>query len=208
MSLDVSLTLDGGAGHSATAYEANITHNLTKMASEAGLYEACWKPEELGVTTAKQLAPFLSVGLVRLVNDPERFRSFNPANGWGDYDGFVEFVRKYRDACLMYPKAEVSVWRMTDPNHDELRRLAEAATKNPDYTIGVYEGLDFDDKDMVFVRGSLHQGEDARAAAEADRAFASEASPSAILAMLDEVEALEHAECQCPRCGEMVQVYP
>lgn len=33
-------------------YDANITHNLNRMADEAGIYEHVWRPEEIGVTTA------------------------------------------------------------------------------------------------------------------------------------------------------------
>ena len=33
--------------HEYIVFEANITHNLSRMAREAGLYEACWHPHEL-----------------------------------------------------------------------------------------------------------------------------------------------------------------
>jgi hypothetical protein len=33
--------------HRETFFSANITHNLGKMAGEAGIYEACWRPGEL-----------------------------------------------------------------------------------------------------------------------------------------------------------------
>ena len=34
------------------AYSANITHNLGKMAEEAGIYKHLWRPEEIGITKA------------------------------------------------------------------------------------------------------------------------------------------------------------
>ena len=52
MSLDVYLT----ATRKVEVYQANITHNLTKMADAAGIYMVCWRPEELGFTKAGQLS--------------------------------------------------------------------------------------------------------------------------------------------------------
>lgn len=96
---------------SETVYSANITHNLSKMAGEAMLYNCLWRPDEHGITRAEQLIPLLTTGLALLTSDPERFKMFNPSNGWGDYDGLVDFVANYLAACTEYPSAEVSVWR-------------------------------------------------------------------------------------------------
>lgn len=90
-------------------YSANITHNLNKMASEAGIYEHLWRPDEIGVTKANQLIIPLRDGLALLQTDPERFNKFNPKNGWGNYEGLIEFVRNYLVACEQYPDAEVFV---------------------------------------------------------------------------------------------------
>lgn len=92
-------------------YHRNITHNLGKMASEAGVYQAMWRPEEQGWTKASQLIEPLRAGLALLRSDPDRFKAFNPENGWGSYDGLVEFVESYLSACIEYPDADVSVWR-------------------------------------------------------------------------------------------------
>ena len=95
----------------AEVYWRNITHNLSKMAGQAGLYEALWRPEEIGATKAKHLIEPLQAGLVRLRAEPEKFKAYNPSNGWGDYDGLVEFVADYLGACLANPGAEVRVSR-------------------------------------------------------------------------------------------------
>lgn len=92
-------------------YQANVTHNLNKMAEAAGIYEACWRPEEIGVTKAGQLIPLLTVGLRKMKAQPDYFAQFNPANGWGTYEGFVRWVEGYLAACEQYPEAEVSVSR-------------------------------------------------------------------------------------------------
>lgn len=99
------------AKEGAEVYSANITHNLNKMASEAGLYRAMWRPDEAGYTYARQLIEPLENGLAELEAHPERYKPFNPSNGWGSYDGLVRFVRDYLAACKAHPEAEVSVSR-------------------------------------------------------------------------------------------------
>lgn len=96
---------------SNTVYSANITHNLGRMASEAGIYEVLWRPEEIGVERAGQLVGRLAAGLALLEQDPERFKALNPENGWGDYEGLVDFTRRYLAACEQWRDAKVKVWR-------------------------------------------------------------------------------------------------
>lgn len=92
-------------------YSANITHNLAPMANAAGVYEYLWRPDELGLTKAGQLILALRAGLTALEGDPDKFKALNPKNGWGDYEGLVEFVRNYLAACEANPDADVSVSR-------------------------------------------------------------------------------------------------
>ena len=92
-------------------YSANITHNLNNMAGEAGIYEHLWRPDEIKITKAKELIEPLRQGLHNLKSDPERYKKFNPENGWGSYDGLVKFVENYLNACYEYPDADVEVSR-------------------------------------------------------------------------------------------------
>lgn len=94
-----------------TVFEWNITHNLNKMAGEAGIYEALWRPEEIDITHAAQLIEPLGTGLALLKSSPERFKAFNPSNGWGNYEGLVGFVEAYLVACARHPSAEIRVSR-------------------------------------------------------------------------------------------------
>jgi hypothetical protein len=94
-----------------TVYHNNITHNLGGMAREAEIYEALWHPEAIGITRARQLIGPLKAGLVRLQNDPGRYKELNPENGWGTYGGLVKFVTDYLAACEKNPDAVVTVWR-------------------------------------------------------------------------------------------------
>jgi len=107
MSLDISLTKI----QPVEIYEANITHNLRKMAVEAGIYTAIWRPDELGITEASQLIAPLTTGLALLKVNPEKFKVYNPKNNWGRYEDFIEFVEAYLQACKDDPTATVSVSR-------------------------------------------------------------------------------------------------
>lgn len=107
MSLDVMLR----EMRPVTVYDANITHNLGVMAREAGIYEALWRPEEIGISTAGQLIQLLTDGLAQLKADEPRFSKFNSPNGWGLYRHLVSFVEKYLEACIENPDAIVEVSR-------------------------------------------------------------------------------------------------
>ena len=92
-------------------YSGNITHNLANMADEAGIYKELWRPDEIGIEKAEQLIKPLIDGLAYLQSEPEYFKQFNPANGWGNYEGLASFVAQYIAACQKYPEAKVRVWR-------------------------------------------------------------------------------------------------
>lgn len=106
MSLDVYLICE----HCERGvFDANITHNLITMAREADLYGALWCPEDTDTTKARELVPRLTAGLEALRARPTRFIPFNPPNGWGDYDGLVDFVTDYLRACEHFPDARIEV---------------------------------------------------------------------------------------------------
>ena len=139
MSLDVSLyrtyhiSYDKGKTleeKEECVYDANITHNLGKMANEAGLYEALWRPyrlkenyvhsedyseemefEDANPTFAYQIIDFVEKGLEELKSNPEYYETFNSPNGWGMYEHFVPFVEKYLDALKQYSECRVIVSR-------------------------------------------------------------------------------------------------
>ena len=120
MSLDVYLSrkkwisYDEGKTHEIDyeqVYEANITHNLGKMAHEAGIYKALWRPEEIKAVYAKDIIGKLKIGLGKLKKFPKYYERFNAVNGWGLYKHFVPFVEKYLNACMENPEAEIEISR-------------------------------------------------------------------------------------------------
>lgn len=92
-------------------FDANITHNLGKMADKAGIYYTLWRPEEIEISKAKDIIELLEKGLTDLKSRPEYFEQFNSPNGWGMYEDFVPFVEKYLNACKNYPDAIIEVSR-------------------------------------------------------------------------------------------------
>lgn len=109
MSLDISLCVM--VEKQEEVFEANITHNLNAMAEEAGIHEAIWRPEEIGIAKAKDLVPILEAGISLMEKDPERFKKLNPKNGWGSYDSFLMVAKNYLEACRIHPEARIAAYR-------------------------------------------------------------------------------------------------
>jgi len=136
MSLDVTLyrnyhvSYDGGETlepRTEEVYSANITHNLGKMAGEAGIYEALWRPhrlkpgydileddhraewayEDANSVKAHEIIEIIEKGLEDLRARPNHYKQFNSSNGWGMYENFVRFVDKYLIALKEFPEAQV-----------------------------------------------------------------------------------------------------
>lgn len=136
MSLDVSLyrnylvSYDEGKTlepRREEVYSANITHNLNKMADEAGLYEALWRPHRLkpgydipeddhkaeweyednNPVRAHEIIEIIEKGLADMKARPKHYEKFNSPNGWGMYEHFVPFIEKYLAALKEFPEAQV-----------------------------------------------------------------------------------------------------
>jgi len=92
-------------------YMSNITHNLGVMAAKADLYYPLWRPGEVGIKVARQLIQPLTDGLSKLESSPDAYRQYNPTNGWGSYEGLVNFTRNYLEACEQNGEAMIEVLR-------------------------------------------------------------------------------------------------
>lgn len=95
----MSLTIYIGGSH-------NATHNLTPMWSKAGcysvLYESHGKP-------AKEILSPLITGLTNMLKNSEEYRKLEPSNGWGDYDGAIEFLVRVIKDCASNPDTIIEV---------------------------------------------------------------------------------------------------
>ena len=75
-----------------SVYEAGLSSCLIDMAKAAWLYNAIWKPDEIGIVKARQMVEPLKAGLNELISRPKKYRLFNAANEWGTYEHFVRGV--------------------------------------------------------------------------------------------------------------------
>lgn len=113
MSLDVDLMVV----KPVSVYDGNITHNLGKMASHVHvgdgltLYDVLWRPDEHELIYASDISDYLDIGWNVLMSEPNFYKTFNPENGWGSYEGLCKFVYNYRNACWDNPDAELRVSR-------------------------------------------------------------------------------------------------
>ncbi len=93
-----------------TVFMSNITHNLTTMASRAGIYNVVWHPENMNIDKACEIIPILQDGIKMLEANPEYFKQFEPKNKWGTYDNFVPWLKRYLAACIANPEATVETY--------------------------------------------------------------------------------------------------
>jgi hypothetical protein len=113
MSLDVNLLVT----QPTSVYDGNITHNLGLMARQVHLgnaltlYDVMWRPDEHGMRFACDISEYLDKAFNVLISEPNFFSTFNPENGWGSYEGLVDFVYEYRRACWDNPDAELQISR-------------------------------------------------------------------------------------------------
>lgn len=92
-------------------FYANITHNLGKMAQEAGIYLALWRPEEIGATIASDITDIVETGLTDMLVNPDKYKEFDSPNGWGIYVDFMPWIKNYLEALKKYPDAVIEVSR-------------------------------------------------------------------------------------------------
>ena len=104
MGLDVRirapLPVDDG-DDSEVFFEANITHNLTRMARAAGIYRHIWQSE--GFVFAGDLIPKLTAAIELLQSNTVDFIEFEPRNGWGHRSMLLDFCKNLLTACEKHP---------------------------------------------------------------------------------------------------------
>ena len=91
-------------------YSSNITHNMVPMANAVGIYGPLWRPHACEIKQASQLIKPLTEAIALLKEDPEKYKKYNPENGWGSYDSFLKFLINLLDACIDDPTADVEAY--------------------------------------------------------------------------------------------------
>lgn len=110
MSYDIALyvTVDTGGPEPhefCPADIGNYTANVSGMWAEALGYRLA----ELKDETAGDYVDDLIRAVADMEANPVKCEAMNPANGWGDYDGALDYLRRLRDACAAHTKATIYI---------------------------------------------------------------------------------------------------
>ena len=92
-----------------TVFEQNITSNLAPMWRKAGIYLSEWGYSKRPEDTAAVFIEPLETAVTAMRADPETYRALNPPNGWGDYEGALQFLEDLLSAAKANPEARIYV---------------------------------------------------------------------------------------------------
>jgi hypothetical protein len=87
-------------------FSVNHTSNTSRMWAEAGCDLA-----EFDGKTGRELGASLREAIATIEEQPGKYRSLEPSNGWGTYESTLRFLRRILCACADYPDATVRVSR-------------------------------------------------------------------------------------------------
>ena len=111
-----------GVGEGAKEIEIEsylrITHNLNTIVSELGLilglpyYEVIWIPDGLfglknGEVPAEFVLKLLPDLIKNLLNFEDRLVDYLPSNGWGTFEGLIDFLCRYLSECYKHKDAYI-----------------------------------------------------------------------------------------------------
>lgn len=88
----------------------NYTSNVSPMWAAALGGETLGDRIDRAVVNEDLIEP-LRGAIAAMKADPELYRGMNPANGWGDYDGALQFLVWMLANCEAVPMGTCSVWR-------------------------------------------------------------------------------------------------
>lgn len=84
----------------------NITHNLTPMWKEAGVYVALYNSEGM---EANEVISVLVDGLIDMTKHPDKYKKLNSPNGWGTYDNAVRWLAELIERFKENPDGVIEV---------------------------------------------------------------------------------------------------
>ena len=100
MSYDISLVKfhkNGGIRREIEIgnYTCNV-YNMYKASMDISL-------NSLDGMTALEAIPTLEKGVENMAYNPDKYKAMNPDNGWGDYEGALEYITKLLNECRKHP---------------------------------------------------------------------------------------------------------
>lgn len=104
MSYDIWLEIDtGGESPAALTDTWSPTFNLGAMFRLALGHRLT----EFNGTLGRDAIPTLENAILEMLKNPAMFKELNPPNGWGSYEGALEFLNELLIACTHHPKATI-----------------------------------------------------------------------------------------------------
>ena len=64
---------------------------------------------ELNDRNAGDTLPALDKAVAEMESNPEEYEAMNPPNGWGSYEGALNFLRRLQTGCKEHPKTKIVV---------------------------------------------------------------------------------------------------
>jgi hypothetical protein len=100
------LMIDTGGPESATVAEiGNYTSNVSNMWAMA----LDMPLADLHEKNAGEAIPILESAIADMNAHPGNYRAMNPPNGWGNFEGARDYLKKLLHACKENPKAFIYV---------------------------------------------------------------------------------------------------
>lgn len=83
----------------------NYTSNVSRMWTDALGHRLA----DLKGKTAGDCTDDLKRAVADMEARPDHYRAMDPPNGWGCYEGALNYLRRLLVACLAHPKAEIHI---------------------------------------------------------------------------------------------------
>jgi len=94
-------------GKDYECFDTNHTSNTSAMmASVMGSYIG-----DFNNIPANLAEPYLKEGVYELENNPEKYRKYEPENGWGTVESTLKVLKEMHVQCQITPQAIIKVWR-------------------------------------------------------------------------------------------------
>jgi len=107
MSWDTCISIDTGGDEMALVEDVgNYTYNVAPMYygafGEGGF-------RQLNKMNCKDATPILKKAIKNMMVNKQEYTKMNPPNGWGNYEGALEYLKKILQACKNHPNAVIDI---------------------------------------------------------------------------------------------------
>jgi len=119
MSWDFNMVIDIANGRDAEIFDGlNYTYNVSPMyveafkESEGSIALNINKSKGIRILeglTGEEAKPFLEKAIKKMKDEPNYYKTFNPKNGWGNYEGALSLLEQLLEWAEYAPKAKFQI---------------------------------------------------------------------------------------------------